>query len=419
MNNINQPQDVVTRRHFLKNTSLAIAGTAIAPYVITGQAAGSDLQIKVGLIGCGGRGSGALENIKKADPNVQILAVADVFKDRAEQRAKQFGIPAERTFDGFDAYKKVLAISDINYVILATPPGFRPVHFPAAIAAGKHVFMEKPVAVDSAGIRAVFAAGEAAVQKKLCVVAGTQRRHQKGYVETIKRLQDGAIGEILCLRGYWNQGPIWNNPWKDGVSDMENQLRNWYHYLWLCGDHICEQHVHNIDVCNWVMNDHPIRAYGRGARQLLTGRGMIYDHFSVEYEYKNGTRMFSQCRQIDGCWNSVSEAVVGTKGTSNPGGSLRVTGGEEWRAPGGGKDPYVQEHIDLIAAIRSGEYVNETKNVANSTLTAIMGRESAYTGEALDWDTILNAKFSIMPEKLEFGQAPPAEVPVPGKYKLT
>jgi predicted dehydrogenase len=416
MNKIIQALDGVSRRHFLKNTSLAVAGAAVVPHIITAQAA-DNTPIKVGLIGCGGRGKGAVEDVKQADANVKIVAVSDVFKDRAVGAGKQFGVPADMVFSGFDAYKKVLAIADINYVILATPPGFRPIHFPAAIEAGKNVFTEKPVAVDGPGLRAMLKAGELATQKKLCVVAGTQRRHQKSYVETIKRIQDGAIGDILCLRAYWNQGLIWNNPWNDQVSDMENHLRNWYHYLWLCGDHIVEQHVHNIDVCNWVMNDAPVKAYGTGGRQVLSGKGQIYDHFAVEFEYANGVRMFSQCRQIGSCSDSVSEAVVGTKGTSNPGGSISVKGGESWRAPGG-KNPYVQEHIDLIEAIRSGNYVNETKSVVSSTLTAIMGRESAYSGQILERDAVLNSKMSTMPTTMEFGSLPPVTVPMPGKYKL-
>jgi predicted dehydrogenase len=416
MNRPNTDQEGVSRRRFIKNTSLMAASAALAPYVITGHAAPDD-PIRVGLIGCGGRGRGAIGDVKAAEPNAKIVAVADVFKDQADGAAKQAGVPAELTFSGFDAYKKVLEIPEINYVILATPPGFRPIHFAAAIAAGKHVFAEKPVSTDGPGCRAMYQAGELATQKKLCVIAGTQRRHDAGYVETIKRLQDGAIGEILCLRGYWNQGPIWNKEWKEGVSDMENQLRNWYHYIWICGDHIVEQHLHNIDVCNWVMNDHPIRAYGRGARQALTGRGQIYDHFSTEFEYGNGVRMFSQCRQINGCWNSVSEAVVGANGTSNPANSINVKGKDAWRDTGKYR-PYVQEHIDLIAAIRTGKYVNETKGVVDSTLTALMGRESAYSGRAVAWEDVLNAKKSIMPEKFEFGPMPTPEVPMPGKYRL-
>ncbi|MCL5096072.1 MAG: Gfo/Idh/MocA family oxidoreductase, partial [Candidatus Omnitrophica bacterium] len=226
--------------------------------------------------------------------NVKIVALADMFEDRLQgcrdglKNEKQIEIPDDHCFTGFDAYKELLALDDVNYVILATPPGFRPIHFQAAIQAGKNVFMEKPVAVDGPGIRTVIATGELAKQKGLAVVAGTQRRHQNSYLETIKRLHDGAIGQILALRVYWNGGFIWDHPWRDGVSDMENELRNWYHYTWLCGDHIVEQHVHNLDVANWILNDHPIRAYGMGGRQALTGRGQKYDHFAVEFEYKNG-----------------------------------------------------------------------------------------------------------------------------------
>jgi myo-inositol 2-dehydrogenase / D-chiro-inositol 1-dehydrogenase len=409
----------VSRRQFIRASSLVAAGAVVAPHVLTVKAA-DDTQIKVGLIGCGGRGKGAVENVKEADKNVKIVAVADVFADRSKGAAQQFGVPSELCFDGFDAYKKVLEIPDINYIILATPPGFRPVHFPAAIAAGKNVFCEKPVAVDGPGARAMFKAGEMATEKKLCVVAGTQRRHEVGYLETIKRLQDGAIGDIVALRGYWNQGAIWNNPWRDNVSDTENQLRNWYHYLWLCGDHICEQHVHNIDVCNWVMNAFPVKAYGMGGRQWLSGKGEIWDHFAIEFEYANGTRFFSQCRQIPGCADNVSEAVMGTKGTSNPGGSISVKGGESWRNQGRGKNPYVQEHIDLIAAIRGqAPYVNETKTVTSSTLTAIMGRESAYSGQTITWDQILNSTMNTMPASLDLKAPMPSKgPPMPGKYKL-
>lgn len=424
MNNTGSKTDI-SRRHFIKSSSLLAAGAAVAPYVITTHAA-SDTPIIVGLIGCGGRGKGAAEDAKEAGKlagaNVKIVAVADVFEDRAKAAAKQFGVDEAMAFGGFDSYKKVLAIKDINYVILATPPGFRSIHFPAAIEAGKNVFMEKPVAVDGSGCRRMYAAGEMAKQKKLCVVAGTQRRHQKGYLETIKRLQDGMIGDIVALRGYWNQGQIWYNPWNEKLSDMENQLRNWYHWMWLCGDHIVEQHVHNIDVCNWIMNDHPVKAYGMGGRQIpysnYNTKGHIYDHFAVEFEYKNGVRMFSQCRQIPGCSDNVSEAAVGTKGTSNPGGSIQVKGGEGWRFTDKAINPYVQEHVDLINTILSGGYINETKTVTDSTLTAIMGRESTYTGQVLEWDAALNAKLNTMPDNPEMGMSLPAvDVPTPGKHK--
>jgi len=415
MNNSDLKMDV-SRRRFLKSSSLLAAGAVVAPYLV-GHAA-ADEPIKVGLIGCGGRGKGAVENIKKADGNVTLVAVADMFPDRANDAAKQFNVPADHVFTGFDAFKKVVAIPEINYIILATPPGFRPPHLRAAVEAGKHVFMEKPVAVDGPGVRSVLESGEIARQKGLSIIAGTQRRHQADYLETMKRLHDGAIGEFVALRAYWCQGLIWNNPWNSNLSDMENQLRNWYHYIWLCGDHIVEQHLHNLDVCNWIMNDHPISAYGMGGRQGLTGRGQIYDHFSVEYEYKSGARMFSKCRQMEGCRDNVSEAVAGTKGSSNPQDMITLDGGYVWKFNGKVRNAYEQEHVDLIKSVREGLKVNEARQVAESTLTAIMGREAAYTGQLVDWDTVLNSTKVWMPEKLEFGPLPVPEIPVPGKYKL-
>jgi predicted dehydrogenase len=406
----------VSRRRFIKSSSLLVAGAAVAPYLAAHAA--PDEPIKVGLIGCGGRGSGAIENVKSADSNVTVVAVADMFPERASELAKKLGLPTEMAFSGFDAYKKVVAIPDINYIILATPPGFRPIHLRAAVEAGKNVFMEKPVAVDGPGVRSVLESSEIAKQKGLSIIAGTQRRHQASYVETLKRLHDGAIGDVVALRAYWCQSLIWNHPWNSNISDMENQLRNWYHYIWLCGDHIVEQHLHNLDVCNWVMKDHPISAYGMGGRQGLTGRGQIYDHFAIEYEYKGGARMFSKCRQMDGCRDNVSEAVAGTKGTSNPNNSIKVNGGEDWRFKGKERNAYEQEHVDLIKSIREGLKVNEGRQVAESTLTAIMGREAAYTGQLVEWDTVLNSTKVWMPEKLEFGALPAPEIPVPGKYKL-
>jgi predicted dehydrogenase len=419
---MNKPgsQTDVSRRHFIKSTSLVAAGAAIAPYVITARAQ-SDLQIKVGLIGCGGRGKGAVENVLEADKNVKIVAVADVFEERAKAAGTQFKVDPANCFSGFDAYKKLLAIGDINYVILATPPGFRPIHFAAAIEAGKNVFMEKPVAVDGPGVRMVIAAGEKADEKGLKVVAGTQRRHQAPYLEAIKRIHDGAIGDVVAMRAYWNQGQIWYNPWNDKVSDMENMLRNWYHYEWLCGDHIVEQHLHNIDVCNWVMNDHPVKAYGMGGRQIpysfYNAKGHIWDHFAVEFEYKSGARMYSQCRQTSNCADNVSEAVDGTKGRSNPGGSISAAGAD-WHFEGKSRNPYVQEHIDLIAAIRENVKINEAVRVAHSTLTAIMGRESAYSGKIVTWEEALNSKKSLAPEKYEMGSMPPVVIAMPGTYKF-
>ena len=378
-----KPGNAFSRRSFLKHSALATAGATVAsnlPFVLTSHAA-ADEPIRVALVGCGGRGSGAAKNVLAAASNVKLVALADLFPEKIEQARQNFkDVPPENCFSGFDAYHKAIAVPGVNYVILATPPGFRPSQFQAAVAAGKHVFMEKPVATDAPGIRAVLAAGEVAKQKGLSVVAGTQRRHQASYLETVRRIQDGAIGDLTTLHAYWNGKGIWHRG-DVGETEMEKQVRNWYHYIWLSGDHICEQHVHNLDVCNWIVNDHPAKCWGFGGRQCRTESGEIYDHFAVEYEYANGVRLISYCRQMPGEGN-VSEWVAGTKGAAKPGEWIRPATGSPWRASRGPKnDAYVQEHTDLIQAIRNGKSLNEARNVAESTLTAIMGREAAYSGK--------------------------------------
>jgi predicted dehydrogenase len=311
----------------------------------------------------------------------------------------------------------------VNYAIIATPPGFKAAQFKACVEAGKHVFIEKPVAVDGPTCRIMYAAGVEADKKGLKVVSGTQRRHQAGYIDTIKRIQDGAIGDVVTMRAYWvNGGPIWHRGEK-GSTDLEKQILNWYHYIWLSGDHICEQHVHNLDVCNWVMNDHPIKCWGMGARQQLGNKsGEIWDNFAIEYEYKSGVRMYSYCGQIKREWSSVSEAVHGTKGWSNPGGDIYPKGGQRTRASLKlqSDNPYVQEHIDLINAIQKGTELNETKTVTDSTLTAIMGREAAYSGSTGTWDDTLNSTFAYGPEllykdaaKMQFGPFRTLKPPMP------
>jgi predicted dehydrogenase len=341
----------------------------------------------------------------------------------ADARRQYPEVPAECCFVGLDAFKKALAVPGVNYAILASPPGFRPMHLEAAIGAGKHVFMEKPVAVDGPGIRAVLKCGEVANQKGLKIAAGTQRRHRPSYIETVKRIQDGAIGELSFLRAYWNTGAIWHRG-EQGATEMEIQVRNWYHYVWLCGDHICEQHVHNLDVCNWVMGAHPVRCLGLGGRQGLGNKsGHIFDHFAVEYEYANGVRMYSQCRQINNCAGGVYEVAHGTQGVAemyDGRNSIKPKGGQAWRAsvPGDQDNGYVNEHRNLVNAIRNGTALNEAKNVAESTLTAIMGRESCYSGQQLEWEQMLNAKTVLGPEKLEWGPAPKCEVAKPGIYKV-
>ncbi len=446
---LNSP-DAVSRRQFLKRSSLAAASAAAVaefPLVVTSHAA-PDHPIRIGLIGCGGRGTGAVAdalgagtnvvypqagyhtetvaaNAVASNTNVKVIALADVFPDRLNSCREQLAklgnaIPDERCFTGFDAYQKLLTVPEVNYVILATPPHFRPMHLKAAIEAGKNAFVEKPVAVDGPGVKLVLEAGELAKQKNLGIVAGTQRRHQRGYNETIKRIHDGAIGDIVYARAYWNGGVIWVIERQSGWSDMEWQLRNWNYFTWLSGDHIVEQHVHNLDIINWAINDHPIKASAMGGRQARPNKtyGHIYDHFAVEYEYPNGARMFSQCRQINSCENKVEEAIVGTKGTSNCKDWVRPKEGSPWRFRDKEVNPYQQEHQDLIASIRAGKPLNEAKAVAESTLTGIMGRESAYTGRSVEWDEILNCPTRLGPQKYEMGDLPFPEVAMPGQYRI-
>jgi predicted dehydrogenase len=441
----------VSRRQFLKRSSLTAAGALALTeltFATTTHAAPDD-PIRIGLIGCGGRGTGAVadalgaatdvkypragyhtENVAAnaacANKNVTIVALADVFPDRLcscrEQLAKlNLTIPNERCFTGFDGYQKLLAVADVNYVILATPPHFRPLHLKAAIEAGKNAFIEKPCAVDGSGVKIVLEAGELARQKNLGIVAGTQRRHLRSYGEAVKRLQDGAIGELLCGRAYWNGGVIWVVERQPGWSDMEWQLRNWNYFTWLSGDHIVEQHVHNLDILNWALGSHPIKALALGGRQARPNQnyGHIYDHFAVEYEYPSGARMFSQCRQMNGCEGKVEEAVVGTKGSSNCKDWIRGSDKQLlWRYRSQDVNPYQQEHQDLIESIRAGKPLNEAKAVAESTLTGIMGRESAYSGRAIEWEEALNSPTRLGPAQYEMGTLPFPEVAIPGQYKF-
>ncbi len=326
-------------------------------------------------------------------------------------------VPGSRTFWGFDNYKRVIDC-DIDLVVTAAPPGFRPTHFKAAVQAGKHVFMEKPVAVDGPGVRSILRYGQLARAKKLGVVTGTIKRHQANYVATVKRIHEGLIGKILSAQCYYNTGELWNHGRKPEWSDMEWQCRNWLYFTWLSGDHIVEQHIHNIDVMNWVLRSHPVKCMAMGGRQVRTdpAYGHIFDHFTVEYEYPGGVRMMSMCRQSDGCSNNVSERVVGTKGSSNCCGLIQ--GENAWKFEGDVPSPYVQEHTDLINSIRAGKPLNEAKQIAESSLTAIMGRMSAYTGQEITWEQALNSEENLYPENLQFGELPVAPVATPGRTKF-
>ncbi|HKS96718.1 MAG TPA: Gfo/Idh/MocA family oxidoreductase, partial [Terriglobia bacterium] len=370
----------------------------------------------------------ATVNVLSSAPGVKLVAMGDVFKDHLEtslgvlqksEVADKLAVAEDHRFTGFDAYQQVLALDDVNYVILATPPGFRPPFLKAAVEAGKNIFAEKPVAVDGPGIRTVLEVYEAANRKGLAIGVGTQRRHQTGYLETMKRIHDGAIGTITAARCYWNQGPIWVHPKQPDWSDMEWQIRNWYYFTWLCGDHIVEQHVHNLDVVNWATGAHPLSAVGLGGRQVRTAPeyGNIYDHFAIDYEYPNSVRVASYARQIPNCKNNVSEALTGTKGFCQVN-KYTITGEQPWKMAGKDNLPYTQEHTDLIAAIRAGKPYNELKRVAESTLTAILGRMAAYTGEEITWEQALNSQESLMPAKLEWGPLAVGPVAMPGETKL-
>jgi myo-inositol 2-dehydrogenase / D-chiro-inositol 1-dehydrogenase len=408
--------------------TVALTG-AIVPLA---QARGSDT-IRVGVVGCGGRGSGATRNCVDSSPGVEIVALADAFEDQLQRLKKQFKVPDDRCFVGLDAYKKLMALDDINLVILATTPAFRPIQFAEAIRRGKNVFMEKPVAVCPAGVKLVIETAGKAAEKGLAVVAGTQRRHQQAYVETMKRIHDGAIGDIVSAQCYWNMGELWvdraRTNWenyKSGKwSDVEWQIRNWLFIRSLSGDHITEQHVHNIDVINWAFDDLPEQVYAQGGRQYRTEPqyGNIFDHFGVEFDYPGDVRTISMCRQIQGTTGNVSERVVGTKGFAYTDGSgnCKIEGENAWAYNGPTPNPYVVEHADLIKSIRSGKPLNEAKRVAESTLCAIMGRESAYSRQQFKRTWFMSkCTLDLLPaDDLKLSDSKPLPpFAIPGQYQL-
>lgn len=440
-----------SRRGFLQGTAAVAAGSSLLSGLNPVRAAhvSSDETIRIGLIGCGGRGRGAADHAMNTSGPTKLVAVADAFEDNlgsamnvlSRQHGEKVDVPKERQFVGLDAYQKVLE-QDLDLVILATPPGFRPLHFEAAINAGKHVFMEKPVAVDAIGVRKVVEVARQAKQKNLAVAVGLQRRHEPLYVETMKRLHDGAIGRIVATRAYWNGDGVWVRPRKEGQSEMEYQMRNWYYFNWLCGDHITEQHIHNLDVINWLMGGPPTKAQGQGGRQVRTGKeyGEIYDHHFVEFTWeKDGDRsiLLSQCRHIGNCWSSVSEYAHGSTGWCNIGdGQIFDTKGNlVWEYPRmeDGKrknlhDGHQQEHHDLFASLRRGEIPNEGEYGAMSSMMSVLGRMATYSGREIGWEEALNSNLSISPvEKFHsFDDTPPIlpnadmtyPIPTPGVTKV-
>jgi predicted dehydrogenase len=425
-------EPTLTRRTLIRAGASLAAGAVVLPHVSRGAHIAPRGGIRVGVIGCGGRGTGAAHDALHASPDTIITALGDAMPDRlAGCRANLEGnesfkgrvqVTDETCFHGLDAYQRVLA-APVDVVILATPPGFRPIHFAAAIDAGKHVFMEKPVAVDPAGVRTVLAAAARAREKKLNVVSGTQRRHEACYLAAMERIRDGAIGCVLGANVSWNQGGLWMHPRKPEWSDTEWQLRNWLYFTWLSGDHICEQHVHNIDAALWALGDDlPSRALGLGGREVRTSPdyGHVFDHFGVTFEYDDGRFIVSQCRQIDGCAGRVEEIIYGSEGSVHlSSGRAQIKGKNPWRWEDSQPSPYVAEHVDLIAGVTGGPYINEGERIARSTLVAIAGRESAYTGATLALDRVLNADLCLMPVSLELpGTLAMPEVAVPGRTKL-
>ena len=449
-------QKISSRRQFLKDScsGITVAATVAAslPFVATSHAA-SDVPIRIGVIGCGGRGTGAAldalqaateviyptdtyhtedaaRGARAAAKGVQIVALADVFQDRLERCREQLQkvgmpVPKDRCFIGFNAYEQVMNLPNVNYVILATPPNFRPAHLRAAVEAGKNTFLEKPVAVDATGVRSVIESGEIARRKALAIGAGTMRRRENGSCETTRRIQEGMIGEIIACEAIWSGGELWSVKRQPSWTDMEDQLRNWLYYTWLSGDFIVEQFVHNLDIINWVLGEHPVRAFAMGGRQVRIDPrfGNIYDHFAVEYQYASGVRCFAMDRQTNGCASRVEEVFLGTEGTARfglfRGWGIDFKGGEKWRFSGPRNNPYRQEHQDLINSIRSGQLINEARQLAESTLTAIMGREATYSGQIIEWEDAMNSTQDLRPPTYEFGPLPTRPVPMPGQYKFS
>ena len=391
--------------------------------------------LRVGVVGCGGRGTGAAADAVEAAPNVEIYAMGDLFRDRLQTAVEQlqthasegFNVPEERRFSGFDAYEGVLA-TDVDYVILATPPHYRPRQLRAAVEADKHVFFEKPVAVDPQGAKHVIETGKMAETKGLSLVTGTIYRRQDNFVEGVRRLHDGQIGDPLAGQAFYLTGPVWQRARRPGMSDMEWQCRNWYHFTWLSGDHIVEQFVHNLDTINWALQGHPVEATATGGRQARVdpSYGHIYDHFSVVYTYPNGVQVRAMCRQMERATPNISNRIEGTEGRIdlNPGTTTLTDNGgstvfEMEKGERVDEDPYVTEHTDLVESIRQEDPINEAEQIAHSTLTGILGREAAYTGQTITWDEIMAAdQLNLGPDSYGFGDATIPPIPQPGRTTL-
>ena len=434
---------IPSRRDFIKQSTLAAGSLMAMPLVSNAEFFNSsaDDGIKIALIGCGGRGTGAAMQALLTKQNVKLVAMADAFRDRLDDCYKNLmsndlsdwsgaagnvkdkvKITEETKFTGFDGYKKAIALADV--VILATPPGFRPIHFEEAVNQGKHIFMEKPVATDPAGIKRVLDAAAIAKQKKLNVVVGLQRHYQNSYLELYKRLKEGMIGEIVSAQAWWNNEGVWVNMRQPAQTEMEYQMRNWYYFNWLCGDHITEQHIHNIDVVNWFKGAYPVKAQGMGGREVRKGKefGEIFDHHYVEFQYADGSILNSQCRHIKGTMSKVDEQIMGTKGIIYCG-AMNITdrkGNVVYQFDKARENnPYQTEHDELFAAIAKGEYkFADAENGAKSTMTAILGRMATYSGQVLEFDKTLNSGISLQPSRYSWDADMPSKPDVNGFYPI-
>ncbi len=430
----NAPAAETSRRDFLKKSTLLAAGAAVAGNLglaRTVHAGGSDL-IKFALVGCGGRGGGAAVNALRnvSHPNIKLWAMADAFADRIEgslqgiteavDAKEKIDVPPERRFVGLDAYEKALG-SGIDAVLLCTPPGFRPTQFEAAVEAGKHVFMEKPLATDAPGVRRIMAANAEAKKNGLAVAVGHHLRHERKHIEVVRRAHEGAIGELKFLRVFYDSDGVGIRPRRPGETEFQSQLRNWYYFVWLGGDHIVEQHVHDLDVGNWFAQAHPVEAEGMGGRQVRIGKdvGEIFDHHAVEFTYADGLKMFSYCRHIPSCWDSFSQHAHGTKGTvdiEGHGTSVIKIDGQQPLKFRREHDGHQIEMNDLFAAIQSGAPYNEADWAAESTMTAILGRMATYSGKIVRWDEAIQSELTLMPASVTWQTVPPAKPGPDGLY---
>ena len=440
--------NLLSRRNFVKRTTLATTGILSSGLPVGAMAnVNGNKKLKIALVGCGGRGTGAIVQALQADQNTELIAMADAFQDRVEKSLKavqehfdgvmKIKIKPKNLFSGFDAYKKAIDLADV--VILTTPPGFRPYHFEYAIENGKHVFMEKPVATDPVGVRKVLDVARLAKEKRLNVVVGLQRHYQKKYIDILNKINNGKIGKITGGQVYWNSSGVWVRERQPDQTEMEYQMRNWYYFNWLCGDHILEQHIHNIDVANWFIGDYPLKAQGMGGRQVRNGKdhGEIFDHHFVEFTYKTGAVISSQCRHQPGCMRRVDESFQGTKGSVNMryGDIVDLEGKEIYRYKSGNNtksskpsrsiasglnepNPYQVEHDKLFASIRNGGVIADAENGAKSTLTAIMGRMATYSGKEITWDQAMNSKLELMPENPDWNTNPPTMPDSNGTYSI-